>query len=163
MTIRGVPLDEIVLTMAQCHSRCGTIKSPPCFRQVASKGLKFAALHQLWLRSSMSETFLNGMLNNIQSINHWFRHCRHTAYLIHSLHPFLSAAEKKDICRTLEQLTTQTDDGNCQSLALDNGMIIPPVSFTTIPYVKWVTWIYMYSVHMCNVYLYYYIRWNGIF
>nr|XP_022294206.1 trafficking protein particle complex subunit 9-like [Crassostrea virginica] len=61
---------------------------------------------------------------------------RHTAYLIHSLHPFLSAAEKKDICRTLEQLTTQTDDGNCQSLALDNGMIIPPVSFTTIPYVK---------------------------
>ena len=47
--------------------------------------------------------------------------------------------EKRDISQTLEQLTTQTDDGNCQSLALDNGMILPPVPLTTIPYVKWVT------------------------
>lgn len=61
---------------------------------------------------------------------------RHTAFMIHFLHPFMALMEKRDISQTLEQLTTQTDDGNCQSLALDNGMILPPVPFTTIPYVK---------------------------
>ena len=72
-------------------------KSPPCFRQAPSKGQTFAALHQLWLRSSMSETFLNGMLNNIQSINHWFWHCRHTAYLIHSLTTYNQSIIDSDI------------------------------------------------------------------
>ncbi|XP_062576163.1 trafficking protein particle complex subunit 9-like [Saccostrea cucullata] len=60
---------------------------------------------------------------------------RHTTFMIQSLHQFLSLSERKDICRTLEQLTAQSD-GNCQSLALDNGMILPPVPFTSIPYVK---------------------------
>lgn len=59
--------------------------------------------------------------------------------MIHFLHQFMTLMEKRDISQTLEQLTTQTDDGNCQSLALDNGMILPPVPLTTIPYVKWVT------------------------
>lgn len=65
--------------------------------------------------------------------------CRHTTFMIHFLHQFMTLMEKRDISQTLEQLTTQTDDGNCQSLALDNGMILPPVPLTTIPYVKWVT------------------------
>ncbi|XP_061177243.1 trafficking protein particle complex subunit 9-like isoform X2 [Saccostrea echinata] len=60
---------------------------------------------------------------------------RHTTFMIQSLHQYLSLSERKDICRTLEQLTAQSD-GNCQSLALDNGMILPPVPFTSIPFVK---------------------------
>jgi hypothetical protein len=48
-------------TESLCHSRCGTIKIPPCSKALSSSiGLNFAALHRQWWRLHISEIFLSG-------------------------------------------------------------------------------------------------------
>jgi hypothetical protein len=53
-----------------CHSRCDTIKIPPCSK-TPSIGLNFAALHRQCWCIHISEIFLSGTKNNKQSINRW--------------------------------------------------------------------------------------------
>ncbi|KAK3088481.1 hypothetical protein FSP39_019701 [Pinctada imbricata] len=60
---------------------------------------------------------------------------RHTTFLLHLLQPYLSVTELREITSTLQQLSSRSEVVS-QSLALDNGLILPPVALSNIPYVK---------------------------
>lgn len=58
-------------------------------------------------------------------------------FLLHTLLTHLNATEQQKVCDQLELLT-----GKCEGapvpLALDNGLIIPPVNLLNLPRVKYV-------------------------
>jgi hypothetical protein len=57
---------EARATKLTCHSRCGTIKIPPCSKDIsASIGLNFAALHRQWWRLTPDNQPKN------QILSHW--------------------------------------------------------------------------------------------
>lgn len=60
---------------------------------------------------------------------------RHTMLLLFTLMDHLAPQEKKEITASLENLTTMCE-ATMQSLSLENGVIVPPVPLTNIPFVK---------------------------
>ncbi|KFM64885.1 hypothetical protein X975_24307, partial [Stegodyphus mimosarum] len=60
---------------------------------------------------------------------------RHMTFLLHTLLSHLSPAEQQDACLQLESLTAKCE-GAPVPLALDNGLIIPPVNLLNLPRVK---------------------------
>lgn len=59
-------------------------------------------------------------------------------FLLHTLLPHVSPPDQQKICDQLEMLT-----GKCEGapvpLALDNGLMIPPVNLLNLPRVKYVS------------------------
>ncbi|XP_052097237.1 trafficking protein particle complex subunit 9-like [Mytilus californianus] len=60
---------------------------------------------------------------------------RHSTFLLQTLHKHLSSPEKSEIVSSLESLTARCA-GTTQALALDNGVILPPLPLTEIPHVR---------------------------
>ncbi|CAG2211003.1 TRAPPC9 [Mytilus edulis] len=60
---------------------------------------------------------------------------RHSTFLLQTLHKYLSSQEKSEIVSSLESLTARCE-GTTQALALDNGVILPPLPLTEIPHVR---------------------------
>ncbi|CAC5387200.1 TRAPPC9 [Mytilus coruscus] len=60
---------------------------------------------------------------------------RHSTFLLQTLHKHLSCPEKSEIVSSLESLTARCE-GTTQALALDNGVILPPLPLTEIPHVR---------------------------
>lgn len=60
---------------------------------------------------------------------------RHMTFLLHVLLDYLTPAEKEEFCLQLESLTNNCE-GCPKPLALDSGVIIPPVNLLTFPLVK---------------------------
>jgi hypothetical protein len=57
----GGPSNETGITGAPCHSRCGTIETPPCSKALIAKHRrKFSALHRQWGRLHISEKIFSG-------------------------------------------------------------------------------------------------------
>lgn len=65
----------------------------------------------------------------------FFLFTRHMTFLLHTLLGHLSPIDQQKICDQLEMLT-----GKCEGapvpLALDNGLVIPPVNLLNLPRVK---------------------------
>ncbi|XP_041361446.1 trafficking protein particle complex subunit 9-like [Gigantopelta aegis] len=60
---------------------------------------------------------------------------RHMTFLLHTMYQHLTEEERRETITTLEGLTARCE-GTCHSLALENGMILPPVALTRLPSVK---------------------------
>ncbi|XP_023236924.1 trafficking protein particle complex subunit 9-like isoform X1 [Centruroides sculpturatus] len=60
---------------------------------------------------------------------------RHMTFLLHVLLDYLTPAEKEEYCLQLESLTSNCE-GCPKPLALDSGVIIPPVNLLTFPQVR---------------------------
>ncbi|ESO85285.1 hypothetical protein LOTGIDRAFT_130513 [Lottia gigantea] len=60
---------------------------------------------------------------------------RHMSFLLHTMFEHLSTAERREAVTGLMSLTSKCE-GSAQSIALDNGQILPPVPLTKFPLVK---------------------------
>lgn len=60
---------------------------------------------------------------------------RHLTFQLQTLHKYLSSQEKMEMVSALETLTARCE-GTTQALALDNGVILPPLHLTEIPFVR---------------------------
>lgn len=59
---------------------------------------------------------------------------RHISYLFHTLFDHIGVDDRKELVGILESYT-QRCEGGAQTLALDNGLILPPVPFYRFPQV----------------------------
>ncbi|XP_064597558.1 trafficking protein particle complex subunit 9-like [Liolophura sinensis] len=60
---------------------------------------------------------------------------RHMAFLLHTMHDHLSAQDMREAVSTLESFTANCE-GTPHPLAVENGLILPPVPMTHLPTVK---------------------------
>lgn len=60
---------------------------------------------------------------------------RHSTFQLQTLHKYLSSQDKIEMVSSLEALTARCE-GTTQALALDNGVILPPLHLTEIPFVR---------------------------
>ncbi|KAL5013151.1 hypothetical protein ScPMuIL_007421 [Solemya velum] len=60
---------------------------------------------------------------------------RHATFLLHTMLPYMNLTEKKELMSSLENLTEHCE-GTPQPLAIDSGIILPPVPLTNLPFVK---------------------------
>ena len=63
--------------------------------------------------------------------------CRHLTYLLHTLFDHLTTLERTEVAGVLESYTSKCE-GSAQPLALDSGVILPPVPFTRFPTIKYI-------------------------
>ncbi|XP_033727368.1 trafficking protein particle complex subunit 9-like [Pecten maximus] len=60
---------------------------------------------------------------------------RHLSLLLHTLFDTLTTQDKRDIINTLQTLTAKSE-GTMAALALDSGVILPPIPLSNIPQVR---------------------------
>ena len=88
---RPYPLNTTLYNKVQCHSRYGTIKSPPCSIAVSAEriGLNFATVHRQWWRPFVSKIFHTRTKSNIIKWS-MLKLCLLLETLIHNLGPWTS-------------------------------------------------------------------------
>ena len=60
------------------------------------------------------------------------RICRHITYLFHELYEHLSDSDRLELVKILQSYTAHCQ-GSAQTLALENGFLLPPVPFHHFP------------------------------
>lgn len=79
-----------------------------------------------------------GILININKGHLFCLYFRHMQFLLHQMNNHLTDDERREMASMLESYTAKTE-GTPVPLVLNSGIILPPVPFTRLPLVRYVT------------------------